>query len=191
MTGTDSTTDATARPRRRRVVRALVALAAALCLGSAGFGTTYAYLQDSANVPGATISSGSLDLWVYTANTSSANIGTNLPHVRGITRSFNVPVLTSAGTSTAVDATIAQATGTLAQHVTLETRLGTQAQCPETGSPDASGTLTSFGTQRVIAPTTAGTTYLCVYLTILPSAPTSLVGTTAGFDLRLDAVTAG
>ncbi|MBD9699341.1 hypothetical protein IGS67_07525 [Flavimobilis sp. GY10621] len=184
-----STTDAPARPRRRHL-RVLVALVAALGLGSAGFGTTYAYLRDSSTVQGATITSGSLDLWLYAKGTSSTSLGTNLAHVRGITRSHNVPVLTTAGTSTAVDATIVSTSGALAQHVTLETRIGTQTQCPETGTPDASGPLTSFGTQRVIAPTTTGTTYLCVYLTVRADTPVNLVGQTAGFDLRFDAVTA-
>lgn len=162
----------------RSTVAAAGVIAAAVTVGLAGTGGTYALWNASATVPGATIRTGTVGLSVDPA--SLGTLATSLgPGGQTVTR---LTVSNTGSTPLKVSATVSVSGGFAGSLSLGLASVADTTSCP-TGS-DTEATMVS-GADPTGVTTLAGGQHqaLCLVLTLADSAPAALAGTSGAFTL--------
>lgn len=178
--------------KRNAAVRRLRSLAwsttvvtTATVLGLAGAGGTYALLQDTTSMPGATVQAGTLDLRIN--GQASAALGSwELSPAAGQVRTFTVTNTGNVAANLSASAAITsqQAIGTHTQ--ARLTPVTSVAQC-RTGLAGSQGALNGYSVAALDTIAAGQTKTYCLELSLASNTPVTLAGQGVSFSLTVNA----
>ncbi len=174
------------RARRRRPVRSLVVATATAMgcavLGVAAAGGTYAFLNDTKTLPGATIQAGTMGLLVNdaaTANLGTVTVNPGSPQAIPFT-------VTNTGDVVARFSVASSTTSTSGLKSIMRANVGvTSGSCVASDAAAGTQTIDSYASTGILDFAAGEKKNLCLYLSVPTGSDAALSGTSIPFTLTL------
>lgn len=171
------------RARLRGIAWSTLSLGAATLLGLGAVGGTYALFNDSATMPGARISAGTMSLQVNGASTAALGSWTITPASRDA-KSFTVTNVSAVPVDISANAVVTSATGLGANTTASLVAVAASADCTTATFP-APAALNGYARTRFVALAPGATQKLCLSMGALSSTPVAQSGQTVNFTMTM------